>query len=329
MKKKLLFYSLLLFIIFCLFFSILGWRLLRSRSSGEVFDIPEQIFFSPTPTHPPKDFVLTVVGDVMLARSVTTKMRERDDFAYPFLKTASLLSKADFTLINLEAPLGTDCPNSNEGLVFCADYRALEGLIKAGVDLVSLANNHTLDQGEEGLLETTRLLEENSINIIGLREPYYLEARGLKLVFLAYNAIVPQNNFVSWAYPDVIESEIKRFSRDSDSLIVYFHWGKEYSPKPQKGGATSFDPRELAHLAIDSGADLVLGAHPHVVQETEMYREKLIVYSLGNFVFDQEWSQETQKGAIGNFIFDLSGLTSWEIVPVEIKNYQPEIVPQP
>lgn len=281
------------------------------------------------PTPSPSPVSLLVTGDVMLARSLTRKMRQLNDFAYPFTPTAFFLKKADLTLINLESPFGQNCPALDSGMKFCADYRALEGLIQSGVDLVSLANNHALDQGPAGLEFTLQLIKENFMTPIGLRQPAFLKVNNLKFAFLAYNAVNPKNELISWAYPDVVASEIKRFKKEVDLLIVYFHWGQEYAPKPQAGRGSPYDPQTLGHLAIDAGADLVLGTHPHVVQETEWYQGKLIVYSLGNFVFDQLWSEETQKGLIGQFIFDQNGLLSHQLLPVQIINFQPLFKPAP
>lgn len=266
---------------------------------------------------------LLVTGDVQLGRSLTTKMRALDDFNYPFRATAEFLRQADLTLINLESPFGQDCPSTDTGMVFCADYRSVKGLLEAGIDLASLANNHALNQDEAGLAYTQSLLTENFITPLGLREPVIREINGVKLGFLAYNGVSPQSELVAWAHPDVIASEIKRYRGQVDFLIVFFHWGREYTATPAAGGGAPEPPSRLAHLAIDAGADLVLGAHPHVVQNKEEYRGKLIVYSLGNFVFDQSWSQETQEGEVGEFFIAKSGLVKANFLPLKIINYQP------
>ncbi|HUW21230.1 MAG TPA: CapA family protein [Candidatus Bathyarchaeia archaeon] len=321
---KALFVYFLIFI--CLFLAgvyVFGRNYLKRlerKSAQVILPFPAA---TPTTRPPPTEISLVVTGDVMLARSVTTKMRALDNFAYPFTETAAVLKEADLTLINLESPFGSNCSSTDTGMVFCADQQAIEGLIKAGVDLVSLANNHVLDQGEAGLSETIQLIKQNFMTPVGLRDPAFLEVNGVKLVFLAYNAVNPQSTLVSWADPAVIESEIKRFSREADVLVVYFHWGQEYAETPRSGSGSPFDPKKLAHQAIDAGADLVLGSHPHVVWDNEWYNGKLIVYSLGNFVFDQSWSQETQKGTLGKFILDQEGLVSADFLPVEIINYQP------
>lgn len=323
LKRKVFFSFLTLVLFFLILFNLWGLIFLRQLKK------PHQASVTPTPTPVlPASLPVTLIvtGDVMLARSVTAKMRDLADFSYPFSKTANFLKNADLTLINLESPLGTDCPSTDAGMRFCADYQALEGLIRAGVDLASLANNHALDQGETGLKETEVLLKENFITPVGLKEPVFRQVNGVQLVFLAYNSVVPESDLVSWAYPDVVQSEIRRFSQEADLVIVYFHWGKEYAATPMAGGGSASAPQELAHLAVEAGADLVLGSHPHVVWENERYQEKLIVYSLGNFVFDQSWSQETREGVVGKFVLAKDGLIEAEFLPVKIDGYQPHFL---
>lgn len=297
------------------------------EKTGQKKEAPSDLAsIQPLPTLAPIPFSpvsLLVTGDVMLARSVTAKMRHLDDFSYPFAKTESVLKSPDLTLINLESPLGNNCPTLETGMKFCADFRAIRGLIDSGVDLVSLANNHALDQGEIGLSETVRLIKDNFMDLLGLREPVFLEVKGIKFVFLAYNAVLPKSNLIAWADPAVVTSQIKRFRSEADVLIIFFHWGKEYESVPMAGSGCPIEPKKLAHLAIEAGADLVLGTHPHVVQKNEWYQGKLIVYSLGNFIFDQNWSTATQQGIVGKFIFNKKGLISSQFLPVATKDYQP------
>jgi poly-gamma-glutamate synthesis protein (capsule biosynthesis protein) len=305
--------------------ALVFWRVFLNRPKKITRPLISSRILTPTPSPELSRISLTVAGDVMLARSVTVKMRALENFSYPFAEIAPVLRRADLTLINLESPFGENCLSTDTGMRFCADSRAVEGLIDSGVDLVSLANNHALDQREDGLTETIELISQNFMTPIGLKEPVFLKIRGINLVFLAYNAVLPKSELIAWAYPEVVESEIKRFSQESDLLIVYFHWGQEYLETPQAGSGCPYDPRKLAHLAIDSGADLVLGSHPHVVQENEWYQGKLIVYSLGNFVFDQSWSQSTQKGLIAEFVLTKNGLVDSKFSPVTIVGFQPRL----
>ncbi|MCJ7827938.1 CapA family protein [Patescibacteria group bacterium] len=269
---------------------------------------------------------ITVAGDVMLARAVTQRMRQKDDFAYPFFHAYPFFSQTDLVWVNLESPFGQDCVTTEVGMVFCADSRAVESLIGSGVGLVSLANNHAFNQGQEGLEFTVRLLEENFIQASGLREPVYWEKNGLKFGFLAYNGVNPKVGAVSWADPEVVSDEVARLKKETDLVVVYFHWGQEYTSEPELGGASPYHPRDLAYQAIEAGADLVVGAHPHVVQPVEWYQGKLIVYSLGNFVFDQGWSAATQRGMVGRFTFDPQGLVMASYLPVFLVDFQPILV---
>ncbi len=112
-----------------------------------------------------------------------------------------------------------------------------------------------------------------------------------------------------------IEEEIKEARKNADIVIVAFHWGEEYTNQPNKV------QRELAHLAIDSGADLIIGNHPHWIQPVEIYKNKLIMYAHGNFVFDQMWSEKTKEGVVGKYTFFDKKLVDAEFLPIKIQSY--------
>ncbi len=112
-----------------------------------------------------------------------------------------------------------------------------------------------------------------------------------------------------------IASDIKSADTTSDIVIVQFHWGNEYTMEITER------QRMLAHLAIDSGADLIIGNHPHWVQPVEIYKGKFIAYAHGNFVFDQEWSPETKQGVVGKYTFFDGELVDAEFLPIQIENY--------
>ncbi|HUV42904.1 MAG TPA: CapA family protein [Patescibacteria group bacterium] len=258
---------------------------------------------------------LIAVGDVMLGRSVNAKMRSLNDFTYPFLKTASLLKSADLTFINLESPFYSDCPTTNEGMIFCADLKVIEGLLLAGIDIANLTNNHIRNYGNEGLNLTQNLLSESKIDFLGPEKNFIIkEIRGTKIGFLGFN--------LTSGYQK--EKIIEQVAKEKDKvaiLIVSFHWGIEYAPEP------SLKQIELAHQVIDAGANLILGHHPHVSQKIEDYHDGKIVYSLGNFVFDQPWSEATKKGLIGIFTFQRDKLVKSEFKEIYIQNYsQPELI---
>lgn len=262
-------------------------------------------------------------GDIIPARSVNYQVLQYKDFKWPYLKTAEALKNADITFINLEAPLLAKCPVTQEGMVFCGDERNVEGLDYAGVDIASLANNHAANYGSEGVQTTVKLLSDHSILTTGVNGPAIKEIRGMKFAFLGYNDIGGSQPGISNADEEKIKQEIGEARKQSDVVIVTFHWGIEYQPQPNKR------QQYLGHLAIDSGADLVIGNHPHWIQPIESYKDKLITYAHGNFVFDQMWSQKTREGVIGRYSFFDKQLVDVELLPIQIEDFgQPYFVKQ-
>lgn len=290
--------------------------LVTGHRSPKLASSPSQLFGQLLEKlEPDKPIILIAVGDVMLGRSVNAKMRSLNDFKYPFLKTADSLSAADLTFINLESPFFNDCPTTNTGMIFCADPKAIESLVFAGVDIANLANNHIHNYGQEGLSLTENLLQENSITPLGLEGNLVIkEIKRTRFGFLGFDLTS------SYQEEEIIEL-VKRSKPQVDILIVSFHWGIEYAQEPS--------PRqiELAHKVVDAGADLILGHHPHVILKIEDYHQGKIVYSLGNFVFDQPWSEATKKGLVGIFTFQDKKLIKSEFRKVYIKDYsQPEFI---
>lgn len=260
-------------------------------------------------------YKLLATGDIVIGRSVNYITVTSNNFKLPFEKTAEFLKSFDITFVNFESPLVEKCPITVEGMIFCGDKRNIEGLVYSGVDVVNLANNHMGNFGREGIDTTVKLLEEKEIAYTGLGEPAVLEVNGKKFGFLGYNEVADAGPYVSGTDPDVIEKEIKQLRNKVDFLVVAFHWGVEYTSNP------SDNQVKLAHLAIDSGADLIIGNHPHWVQGVEIYKDRFISYAHGNFIFDQMWSEETREGVIGEYIFDDKGLVGINYYPIIIENY--------
>jgi len=276
---------------------------------------PSRLFFSQLLEKAKNEEPITLiaVGDIMLGRSVNAKMQKLNDFSYPFLKTADFLKSANLTFANLESPFYDDCPTTNTGMIFCADPKAVEGLVFAGIDVVNLANNHTRNYGEIGIRKTIELLNKNNLSIIGLNDNLVQkEIRGMKFGFLGFD-------LTSGYQEESIVQAVQENSLRVDVLIVSFHWGAEYAKEPIEKQI------ELAHKIIDAGADLILGHHSHVIQKIEDYHGAKIVYSLGNFIFDQPWSEETKKGLVGIFTFENKKLVKSEFKEVYIRDYsQPD-----
>lgn len=258
---------------------------------------------------------LIATGDVIPTRSVNFKAIQYNNFKWSFEKTASVLRTADLTLINLESPLIKNCPLTNTGMKFCGDPRHIEGLTFAGVDVVNLANNHIENYGTEGVNDTINILEEAEILYAGIAKPVFQNLRGLKLAFLGYNDVPDSGQTIAQAEEEKVVQEVKEAQNQADLVIVSFHWGEEYVEQPTKR------QKELAHLVIDSGADLIIGHHPHRLQPVEIYKGKLIMYSHGNFIFDQMWSEETKKGVVGRYAFYDKKLIDVEFLPIYIADF--------
>jgi len=263
-------------------------------------------------SYQPKSAEITIVavGDVILARSVNSLMVKNNNFKLPFEKTVSILKNHDLLFMNFESPLLADCQPTNEGMIFCGNEKAVEGLNFVHTDVVNLANNHFQNYGEKGETNTIRLLQENKIDFIGLEnQPVIKTLKEKTFGFLGFDDVTTKID------NEDLRLKIEDLKKKVDFVIVYFHWGEEYTAQ------ASERQKELAYLAIDAGADLILGSHPHWIQKAEIYKQKLIVYSFGNFVFDQMWSEKTKQGLIGKFVFNNQGLNKVFFYPVVIENY--------
>jgi len=273
-----------------------------------------------------KDLVTIIMtGDIIPGRYVNVKVIGYGDFTHPYLKTADVLKSADLTVANLEAPLMSSCKPTAEGMTFCGDTRHVQGLKYAGIDISSLANNHSQNYGPEGVTETQELLKNNGISAVGLGKVAVKSIKGTKFGFLAYNGVTESLDLTQ------IESDIKSLRKRVDVLIVLPHWGGEYSHIPKTtAGIADDNPREVGKLLIDWGADVVLGNHPHWYQGVEIYKNKLIAYAHGNFVFDQEWSVETTQGVVGKYTFYKGKLVDVKYSPIQIEDYnQPHFLAPP
>lgn len=259
--------------------------------------------------------VLVVTGDIIPARSVNFEAVKRDDFKWAFEKTAEVLKGGDLTFINLESPLIKNCQPTSEGMSFCGDLRNIEGLVWVGVDVANLANNHMGNYSVSGIEQTIDLLTNNGILATGTDGAVIKDVRGMKFAFLGYNEIGGSEKMISWVDEKKIVTEIHDAKRRADITVVAFHWGTEYVSYPSKY------QRELAYLAIENGADLVIGNHPHWIQPIEIYKGKLIAYAHGNFIFDQMWSEKTKEGVIGKYFFYDNKLIDVEFLPIVIQNY--------
>lgn len=289
--------------------------------------------------NPEKLTKLTSTGDVILGRTVAKKMAELGYF-HPWEKVSARIADADITFSDLEVPLSDLVPIPFTGMSFVAPKAAIIGLTKSGIDIVALANNHSTNFGTKVFLDTLNLLRENKILYVGggedLKEAereVIIEKNGQKWAFLNWNSIigavsatddssgVAEYQAKPWANIDSegdivkIENKIKETKKKADIVVVEFHWGVEYTTEPIES------QKILARRAIDAGADLIIGTHPHAVQASEIYKGKYITYSLGNFIFDQEWSQGTKEGTVLESYFYGTRNVASNLNPVLIEDY--------
>ncbi len=281
------------------------------------------------PNSPP-EVVLIAVGDISFSRGVERMVKKQNDINYPFEKIEAYLNSADLVFGNLETPITTGREIQTGEMIFRSNPGTEQALKRAGFSILSLANNHTPNFGEKGLKDTFNYLTETGISYVGAGEnsseayqPVYLEKKGITFAFLAYNDtdVVP----VSYEATDIragtafmridrMTAAVKEAKQQANFVIVSMHAGNEYTPQPNQSQLN------FAHAAVDAGADLILGHHPHVVQTMEKYREKYIFYSLGNFVFDQMWSAETKEGLAVKINFSPDKINNISFFPIVMEN---------
>lgn len=273
---------------------------------------------------------LAAVGDIMFDRRVWRAI-ERYGSDWPFANATPLLAAADIAFANLENPLSArGAKQVGKDVTFRGNPAALTGIKNAGIDIVSLANNHVFDYGVEAYKDTADALSAAGIryagaglNIEQAYEPVIYETTGtVKIGFVAYSEIIPRQFIPSNSKYGVASvkldagrarTKIAELRPQVDILIASIHWGQEYSYTVTK------KQKEAAYFLIDAGADIVLGQHPHVIQGIEIYKGKLIAYSLGNFVFDH-FKKMTGESIILKGTFNKEGAQSLEIIPVLISS---------
>jgi len=270
------------------------------------------------PPYQPKnnEISLIVTGDIILARSVNFISSKKNDFTSPFKKISYLFNKKDIVFINLESPLIDNCPLTNEGMTFCGNKSFIDGLKLINASIINIANNHFENYGQDGINQTISLLEDNNIFVIGNEKHLIKSINNKKFAFLGFNFILGGQI----SKEEDIGNLIKKIRPKVDFLIIMFHWGDEYTSFPND------NQKKIAYFSIDLGADLVVGNHPHWIQTLEFHKDKPIIYSHGNFVFDQMWSEKTRQGIIGHYIFDEEGVKDIYFYPIIIENYhQPRL----
>lgn len=278
---------------------------------------------------------LIFVGDLMVDRGVEQSVQKNmgGDFKNLF-EHLSFFKDADAVFLNLEGPVTIGGTDVGSRFSFAMNPLILPVLKEFNVQIVSFANNHVGDRSTAGFKDTLDRLDAHQIlytgagrNRIQATTPTIFTSQGITFGFIGCSDVGPAWLAVKNDVPGELlcsdpelTSIIQQAKKNVDILIFSAHWGTEYHPATER-------QKKLAHAAIDAGADMVIGHHPHVVQTTEWYQGKFIAYSLGNFIFDQYFSDETMQGLLVDATFTSTGVSGVTLKTIELnktgKKYQP------
>jgi len=273
---------------------------------------------------------INLVGDIMLASRVGEAIKQNGP-GQPWASLRDILSASDITLGNLECAVGSGNhqPVPGKEFTFLAAPETLEGLKDAGIDVLTLANNHILDYGPGALLETISHLENYGIEYTGAGEnrtnalkPVIINKNGVTVGVLAFSCVIPGSSWIAgeskaglnngYDYESVYET-VNMLSKQTDITIVSMHWGRELADEP------AAEQKKLAHKLVEQGADIVLGHHSHVLQGLERYKNGLIAYSAGNFIFTLSRDIRGRQSMILQVDADSSGITAARVLPAWVE----------
>jgi poly-gamma-glutamate synthesis protein (capsule biosynthesis protein) len=287
-----------------------------------------------TVTATSSDAELIFTGDVMLSRHIGEIMAQKKDYFFPFAQIAPTLQAADWVFGNLETPVSDGGKDAGHLYSFRSDPRALYGLVAAGYKGVSIANNHVFDYDREAFNDTLKNLTDAGIaysgggyNFSQAHAGATFNVNGTKITVLSYTDLLPTAQAATakqagYAYLDPVQmaKDIKAAKKTADLVIVSCHWGQEYKTHSNK------HQQQLATAAVNAGADLVVGHHPHVPEEVTNINGVPVAYSLGNFIFDQNFSKDTSTGLILKVTIKDKKIAA--VTPVTVhfnKSFQPYI----
>jgi len=319
------------------FFNLHSAGAAGEAGEGDLPEAPQPQWTGPVPglTEDGDDVIeLVAVGDIMLSRTVEERA-EVYGSTYPFEAVAELVRGADIAIGHLECPLTVYGDPIDKRFLFRAHPRNADALAWAGFDVLNLASNHVLDFGREGFEQTLQALQGAGLAYVGAglsaaeaHAPVVQEVRGMRIAFLAYAATrwkgspeVPTSEQISFAELAAIQEDVQRARQLADLVVVSMHLGTEYQSLPDE------EQLAVSRAAIEAGACLVIGHHPHVVQGTEVYRGGFIAYSLGNFVFDIDTLEAAREGAILRVLLGDAGVEAADLIPVRIvDDVQPRLI---
>lgn len=282
---------------------------------------------------------ITFLGDVMMGRS-SEFLGAKNGYDYFFNNSQYLWEDSDIVVANLESAIINDSTkfkeNKDKEIHLRSKSASLDAMDDAGVTIYNLANNHVGDYRRSGMKNTLKHLDKRNMDYIGAgydkedAMSYVMsEINGETVAFVSVSDIVPRKFTAGENKPGILTTNddnylrlIKHVSGLSDKTVIYVHWGEEI---PQN---ITQRQQELGQGMIDNGADVVVGMHPHVIQQTEKYKDGIILYSLGNFIFDQEQTR-TKDSIVTNFRIDKNGKSTLEFIPMRIVNGRPRVTHNP
>lgn len=272
------------------------------------------------------------VGDVMVGRHVE-EVTNRYGYDYLFRYVQPLFNQADYATGNFEN-VASDRelePMENKEITLQANRESVAAMKDAGFQTMAMANNHMMDYGEQGMIDTLDTFHEQGIDAVGAgtnstdasNRISYQEINGLTIATLSFSDISSEETKAGEKQAGILDFDPATFipltaeaKKKADYVIVHAHWGREYNSR------ASDRQKELGRALADAGADLVIGHHPHVLESIEVYDDTVIFYSLGNFIFDQGWSR-TRETALVQFHLMPTGETNFEITPMKIREATP------
>ncbi len=274
----------------------------------------------------PPNTELVAVGDILLGRSLGTLMEETKDYSYPFRHIEPELKAADIAFANLEGPFCGEPPYYGEGMVFRVRPATIAGIVHAGIAVLSVANNHFANGGDECMRFSLELAHREAIATAGAGETYdeahrpaILVRHGVRFAFLGYTYADRNDTpdathpVIAGRNPERVRDDVAAALRVADAVIVSLHDGTEYTAH------VAPETEQFCHAAIDAGAAVVLGHHPHVPQRIEHYHDGWIFYSLGNFVFQQYTPPEVQTALMARITFAGARVERVEATPMVIE----------
>ncbi|MFC7439705.1 CapA family protein [Laceyella putida] len=282
---------------------------------------------------PNSALTVTLVGDMMFGRNIQDVIVPRFGYEYLFNYVEPYFAASDYVTGNFENPVTNreGYPEADKFIHLSTQPEAVKALKKIGFSSVNLANNHMKDFGKQGLLDTLRAFDGQNVDTVGagrdLKEATrisYETVHGIRVAVLGFSDVMPKDfrarkdkSGIAPADPDVFFPLVAKAKSNADLVLVHMHWGLEYD--------SGYHPRQqdLAHALVDAGADVVIGHHPHVLEPVEVYKNGVILYSLGNFVFDQGWSRTRESVLVQYKILKGGKEAKLELHPMMIREGQP------